>query len=358
MIIRRFGFSDPRPLAVPQIASPDSTLRFLALADAGQANVYDDALQVENWDRYFDGAPNVSFALAREIGFPDFIMHYGDISYARGYVSEWDLFHHLNAQMMATHPWMVAMGNHERDWPGSGDRFDLVEDSGGECGVAYQRRFPMPGTQDDAPWYSFEIGPVHFTTMSTEHDFAPGSPQHAFLEKDLASIDRTRTPWVIFGGHRPMYVDSGYRDGKASDAVVSQDLIAAIEPLLERAAVDLVFWGHHHSLQRTCPILRGVCVSEPDPIAGAGTSTGDIPAGRLEQFTNPGAPIHMVVGNGGAGFSHEVIEPRPAMFRVLEFVHGFSRVVVTGGDRPSLNVTSLSTDGQVVDCLIIRKVTV
>lgn len=29
----------------------------------------------------------------------------------------------------------------------------------------------------DSPWYGFNYGPIHFTIMSTEHDFTPGSSQ-------------------------------------------------------------------------------------------------------------------------------------------------------------------------------------
>ena len=39
---------------------------------------------------------------------------------------------------------------------------------------------------------------------ATEHLFEPGSPQHAWLEADLAAVDRSITPWVILGGHRPV----------------------------------------------------------------------------------------------------------------------------------------------------------
>lgn len=42
-------------------------------------------------------------------------------------------------------------------------------------------RFIMPGAAEepmaDSPWYGFDFGPVHFTVMSTEHDFSPGSKQ-------------------------------------------------------------------------------------------------------------------------------------------------------------------------------------
>ncbi len=35
-------------------------------------------------------------------------------------------------QPLATQmPWMTVGGNHERDWPGSGDRFGAAYDSGG-----------------------------------------------------------------------------------------------------------------------------------------------------------------------------------------------------------------------------------
>lgn len=88
------------------------------------------------------------------------------------------------------------------DWPASGSLFEGF-DSGGECGVAYSRRLPMPAPRLDssdtlpgrsarllkslwggkvpggshrvgrirAPWYSFDHGMVHVVMMSTEHDF-------------------------------------------------------------------------------------------------------------------------------------------------------------------------------------------
>jgi hypothetical protein len=32
-----------------------------------------------------------------------------------------------------------------------------------------------------------------------------GSGQFEFLSADLAAVDRSVTPWVVVGGHRPMY---------------------------------------------------------------------------------------------------------------------------------------------------------
>jgi hypothetical protein len=52
--------------------------------------------------------------------------------------------------------------------------------SGGECGIAYERRIQMPTPADDKPWYSFDFGPIHFLQYSTEHDFSRGSEQHRY----------------------------------------------------------------------------------------------------------------------------------------------------------------------------------
>ena len=100
-----------------------------------------------------------------------------------------------------------------------------TSDSGGECGVPHERRFPMPRPSLDQPWcvcvcvchtlvqlstswyivfsrYGFDYGSAHFVLMSTEHFFDPSSPQYQFLDNHLKTVDRTRTPWLIFAGHR------------------------------------------------------------------------------------------------------------------------------------------------------------
>jgi hypothetical protein len=114
--------------------------------------------------------------------------------------------------------------------------------------TAYQNRFRMPGAETGGVgnmWYSFDYGLVHFISFDGETDFA-NSPEYPFardlskgetrpkenetyvtdsgpfgtvgnysdtktyeqyqwLAKDLASVDRTKTPWVLAMTHRPMY---------------------------------------------------------------------------------------------------------------------------------------------------------
>jgi hypothetical protein len=43
-----------------------------------------------------------------------------------------------------------------------------------------------------------------------------GSEQYAWLIADLSSCNRTRTPWVVLGGHRPMYYVSNNVSGSAA----------------------------------------------------------------------------------------------------------------------------------------------
>ena len=61
--------------------------------------------------------------------------------------------------------------------------------SGGECGVPFIERFTLPydtskpwwddvGVKRNPEWYSFEQGPIHFLSFTTELDFSPGSPQY------------------------------------------------------------------------------------------------------------------------------------------------------------------------------------
>ena len=54
------------------------------------------------------------------------------------------------------------------------------------------------------------LGPIALVSMNTEVDFRTGSPQWTWLDKALGSDCRTRTPWVLFAGHR----GRGFRLGK------------------------------------------------------------------------------------------------------------------------------------------------
>ena len=60
-------------------------------------------------------------------------VHNGDISYARGYATQWDAFFDQLGPVVRSLPYMTTIGNHERDWPETGDRFPTQYDSGGRA---------------------------------------------------------------------------------------------------------------------------------------------------------------------------------------------------------------------------------
>ena len=103
--------------------------------------------------------------------------------------------------------------------------------------------------------YGFDFGCIHVVMMSTEHDYRNTSKQYQFLDNHFKSINRTKTPWLIFSGHRcvmaasvfsmfaydwccfcrPMYIDSTNITEPSGEMPVSRLLRAHIEPLLKVA---------------------------------------------------------------------------------------------------------------------------
>jgi len=192
------------------------------------------------------------------------VIHHGDISYARGYAADWDIYAAMNAPVLSRVPYAVSLGNHEADWPDTSSSM-TGKDSGGECSVPTQRQYPMPQPGFDKPFFYFISGPVFVLMFSTEHDFNKGSEQYNYIQKSLLAVDRGVTPWVIVAGHRPMYIDSTNNNTDIGDLYVAEELQRELEPLLldaGGAAVDLTLWGHHHSYQRySCTInIALICV--------------------------------------------------------------------------------------------------
>jgi len=155
-------------------------------------------------------------------------------------------------------------------------------DSGGECGVPTRKLFPMPWPSFAQPWFSISNGPVTVIHMTTEWDFSTSSSQWTWLKGALASVNRSATPWLIFVGHRPMYISSTNEEAPGGDQPVAEALRTHVEPLLLAAKVDLAMWGHHHSYQAHCASSGGAC-------AARSTRVGD-----ARVFVNPPAPVQMV----------------------------------------------------------------
>ena len=118
--------------------------------------------------------------------------------------------------------------------------------------------------------------------LSTEHNMAADSPQYQWLKRDLESVNRTLTPWLVVEMHRPMY-DKYQKDDAVAVVVIQYE----IEDLLYEYNVDLVLSAHFHAYLRTCDgLFRGKC--------------------------DNGGPMHITVGTGGApldGGTHAASSP-------------------------------------------------
>jgi hypothetical protein len=262
----------------PPLPTTERPTRIMILADLGNAPI-DHSLQ-HSWDFHNHGelpsrnTTRLAHDLLNTAATVDSVVHIGDIAYSVGYLAEWDEFMDQIRPIASRIPWMASIGNHEMGWSASDFTDDgklrTASDSGGECGVAFLKRFPYamqplkPGQQwrDAAAWYSFDIPPVHFTMLSSEHDFRIGSPQNQWMVNDLEKLDRAATPWVIVTSHRPMYIASQY-DG---DVMISDLLREHVEPAIVKYGVDFFLTGHHHSYQRFCRIVNGTCTENQGPV--------------------------------------------------------------------------------------------
>ncbi|KAL6130007.1 hypothetical protein ACLB2K_068389 [Fragaria x ananassa] len=275
------GWSDRIQFRTPPAGGSDE-LKFVAFGDMGKAP------RDSSVEHYIQpGSLSVIEAVTDEIksGNVDSVFHIGDISYATGFLVEWDFFLHQINPVASRVSYMTAIGNHERDYIDSGSVY-ILADSGGEVGVPYETYFPMPTPAKDKPWYSIEQGSVHITVISTEHEWTKNSEQYQWMKKDMSSVDRSKTPWLIFMGHRPMYT--------SCPGFLSVDLrfVDEVEPLLLSNKVDLALFGHVHNYERTCSIFKSQCKKLPIKNE-AGIDSYD--------HRNYGAPVHAIIGM--AGFS-------------------------------------------------------
>ena len=246
------------------------------------------------------------------------VHHLGDLAYAKGAAHIWDEWLAMIQPITTAVPFMVAVGNHEYDYThnyaqsgldGSGSVApyqpvwgNFYNDSGGECGVPVAKRFAMPSSSNNSNsvfWYSYDMGPVHTTVVSSEHDLSPGSAQYAWLQEDLQSVDRSRTPWLVVESHRPMYQAEALWGNNAVGIAMRLEF----EDLLYDYDVDLFLAGHYHSYFRTCDgLYRSRCHSE--------------------------GPMHITVGTAGANLEMTGLYWNWWSARHISGVYGYGRITV------------------------------
>ncbi|KAK6250255.1 hypothetical protein QUC31_007756 [Theobroma cacao] len=287
------------------------------------------------YSNYQPGSLNTTDQLIRDLSNIDIVFHIGDLSYSNGYISQWDQFTAQVEPIASTVPYMIASGNHERDWPNTGSFYDTT-DSGGECGVPAETIFYFPAENRAKFWYSTDYGLFHFCIADSEHDWREGSEQYRFIEQCLASADRHRQPWLIFAAHRVLGYSSDYwygQEGSFEEPMGRESL----QKLWQKYKVDIAFYGHVHNYERTCPIYQNQCVNEEkNHYSGVVNGT-----------------IHVVVGGGGSHLS-EFSEVTPNWSLYRDYDWGF--VKLTAFNQSSLLFEyKKSRDGKVYDSFTISR---
>ncbi|KAL3834893.1 hypothetical protein ACJIZ3_009629 [Penstemon smallii] len=265
----------------------DSLQRVIIFGDMGKAE-RDGSNEYSN---YQPGSLNTTDQLINDINNIDIVFHIGDIAYANGYISQWDQFTAQVEPIASTVPYMIASGNHERDWPGSGSFYDTM-DSGGECGVLAETMFYVPAENRAKFWYSTDYGMFHFCIADSEHDWREGSEQYKFIEHCLASVDRQKQPWLIFAAHRVLgYSSDKYYGLEGSfDEPMGRE---SLQRLWQKYKVDIAFYGHVHNYERSCPIYQNKCVSsEKTHYSG----TEDLTCQSSARLTRVGVCTRITIG--------------------------------------------------------------
>jgi hypothetical protein len=259
-------------------------------------------------------------------------------------------------------PYMVGPGNHEAncDNGGTTDKAHNISYTVSICMpgqtnfTGYRNHFRMPSDVSGGLenfWYSFDHGMTHFITLDTETDLGHGfiSPdepggvgkensgpfasymnqQTDWLAKDLASIDRQKTPWVVVGLHRPWYVNQ-------PNASLCLSCQSVFEPLFLQYSVDLVVTGHVHAYQRNAPLYNNTV----DPA----------------ELNNPQFPWYIT--NGAAGHYDgldTLAKPYSSYTRfVSDQVYGWSRLTFHNATHLTQDFVS-SANGSVLDSATLYK---
>jgi len=341
-------FSSEFVLHVPPLAGtqPPSRPTTVVLFDDLGRGATD---QSYTWNEYGRPSINTSMAVGALVsaGKIDAIYHGGDISYATGYLAVWDFYLEMTVPMTSGVIYLTTVGNHESDWSNSASYYSN-SDSGGECGVLATQLIPLPApATTNEPWWSYDVGLIHFVGISTEHNYTRGSKQYDWLEHDLATVNRSVTPWVVFGGHRAMYINSNYGGVDTSDITVMDLMIEHLEPLLWKYKVNLGFYGHNHVVQRHSAVFQKQTVQRAE-------ERKDSSGNSVYWHENPQATVHLIVGTGGAGFTINAVEPRPDWNENYFYQWGYSTVVAHNATHLSWEWTD-SSDNIVYDRMVITQ---
>jgi hypothetical protein len=231
----------------------------------------------------------------------DFIVSTGDMLYPDGAPQRFDPkfftpYHDLIRKLV----FWPCIGNHDAQFDGA---------------AAWRDAFITPANNPahDEGYYSFDYGSAHVVVLDATQSVAPGSAQSRFLDQDLAA---TAATWKFVVYYRTLYSASPAHGSALDDR-------AALVPIFDAHAVDVVFMGHDHDYERTVPLAA-------DHTVGPGQGT-----------------VYITTGGGGA----DIYPAGTSDFTAYsESAFHFVRVTVDGS---TATADMIRTDGSIGDTLVL-----
>lgn len=84
-------------------------------------------------------------------------------------------------------------------------------------------------------------------------------------------------------------------------ALIDPSFVLAVEPVLMRSKVDIMFVGHHHNYERTCAVYNGKCY---------GTIKKDKNGVETYYGKKYTAPVHIIAGMAGFALDPFTTSPK------------------------------------------------
>ncbi|CAL4981291.1 unnamed protein product [Urochloa decumbens] len=228
----------------------------------------------------------------------DMLLLPGDLSYADRDQPLWDSWGRLVQPLASARPWMVVPGNHERETLREPPGYDAPRRY-----IAYDARWRAPGTAGGSHYYySFDAagGAAHVVMLDSYAESGEGSSeQQEWLRRDLAAVDRRRTPWLVVLMHVPWYNTNYAKQGEG------EGMRRDMERLLYEARVDVVFASHVHTYERFTRIY--------------------------DREANSQGPMYITIGDAGNSRSDKFVRDHElahlSVCREASFGHGRLRIV-------------------------------
>jgi len=224
------------PVGIFRTPAPEDThVRFAVLGDSGRGTV-------------------PQYQIAREIHRTgsDLVFHTGDTVYPFLFPELADFrFFSLYGPHMASSPYYVSTGNHDRDIGVGvfGNIFHMPTNN-------TDPSIHLSQSTTDESYFTVVHGPAQFFVLYApffyQYNFPSGTAQHAWLESELSQSDR---PWKFFVLHHPMRTSSLHWDDdyNYNQILDTRELRNILLPMAQKYGVQAVFSGHDHVYERFQP---------------------------------------------------------------------------------------------------------